>query len=130
MTDADDGTEDSQRTGDLPITVLKGNHEMLILAQEAKAGTQSNSTEPYIDYNWAYVCGTNIKNIDTPNTAQQKYYDLVKARDYADLNAGLKRAWRCNGKGYDLGRYGLQRYPGQWRKGQERRFCHSGTVSL
>ena len=45
VTDADDGTEDSQRTGDLPITVLKGNHEMLILAQEAKAGTQSNSTQ-------------------------------------------------------------------------------------
>ena len=53
VTDAADGTEDSQRTGDLPITVLKGNHEMLILAQEAKAGTQSNSTQPYIDYNCA-----------------------------------------------------------------------------
>ena len=99
VTDADDGTEDSQRTGDLPITVLKGNHEMLILAQEAKAGTQSNSTEPYIDYNWAYVCGTNIKNIDTPNTAQQKYYDLVKARDYADLNAGLKERGVATVKG-------------------------------
>lgn len=99
VTDADDGTEDSQRTGDLPITVLKGNHEMLILAQEAKAGTQSNSTEPYIDYNWAYVCGTNIKNIDTPNTAQQKYYDLVKARDYTDLNAGLKERGVATVKG-------------------------------
>ena len=86
-----DSTEDSLRTSDLPITVLEDNHEMLILAQEVQAGTQSNNTEPYTDYNWTYVCGTNIKNIDTPNTAQQKYYDLVKARDYANLNAGLKQ---------------------------------------
>jgi hypothetical protein len=86
-----DGVEDSQRTGDLPVTVLQGNHEMLIPAREAKAGTQSNDAEPYTDYNWAYVCGTNIKNIDTPNTAQQKYYDLVTARDYENLNAGLKK---------------------------------------
>ena len=64
---------------------------MLIPAREAKAGTQSNDAEPYTDYNWAYVCGTNIKNIDTPNTAQQKYYDLVTARDYENLNAGLKK---------------------------------------
>ena len=90
VTDAD-GVEDSQRTGDLPVTVLQGNHEMLIPAREAKAGTQSNDAEPYTDYNWSYVCGTNIKNIDTPNTAQQKYYDLVTARDYENLNAGLKK---------------------------------------
>ena len=90
VTDAD-GVEDSQRTGDLPVTVLQGNHEMLIPAREAKAGTQSNDAELYTDYNWAYVCGTNIKNIDTPNTAQQKYYDLVTARDYENLNAGLKK---------------------------------------
>ncbi|MFQ9435479.1 MAG: hypothetical protein ACLR1R_03505 [Ruminococcus callidus] len=92
VTDAD-GVEDSQRTGDLPVTVLQGNHEMLIPAREAKAGTQSNDAEPYTDYNSKHMSAVmNIKNIDTPNTAQQKYYDLVTARDYENLNAGLKNA--------------------------------------
>ena len=43
VTDAD-GVEDSQRTGDLPVTVLQGNHEMLIPAREAKATGHMSAT--------------------------------------------------------------------------------------
>ncbi|MFR7471956.1 MAG: SdrD B-like domain-containing protein, partial [Ruminococcus sp.] len=86
-----DTVEDSQQTGSLPITVQKNRHEMLILAQEATAGTQNAPAESYVDYNWAFICETNIPNIDTPDQAEKKYYDLVKARDYANLDAGLKQ---------------------------------------
>ena len=50
-----DTVEDSQQTGSLPITVQKNRHEMLILAQEATAGTQNAPAESYVDYNWAFI---------------------------------------------------------------------------